>query len=449
MRARLAVIVFVLASFGTLMPNAAHALPSFARQTGQPCSTCHVLAFGPALTPYGQQFKLNGYVWGDGGGWLLPLSGMAVASFTNTQKGQDGGAAPHYSSNDNLAFDQGSAFYGGKVAGKVGAFVQVTYSGVDRRLHWDQTDVRFADHGTVGGTPVVYGVSFNNNPTVQDLWNSTPGWSYPYQSSSLAPTPAAAALIEGALAQNVYGATAYTMIDNLVYLEGGAYRSPAQRLLSQLGADPGGNSRIRGYAPYWRAALQKQFGPAYTSLGLFGIAANFLPGGDASAGADHYSDFGYDATVQWTLSPQNTLNGNATFIHENQHLPASQALGLAANGGDHLDTLHINLTYVWHQTLSAEVGSFNVSGSTDTGLYAPGAISGSANGSPDSRGFIYQVEYIPWGKATSYLRPWLNLRLALQYTQYNRFNGGKNNYDGSGRNADDNNTLYLFTWWEF
>jgi len=34
----------------------AQALPSFARQTGQPCGTCHTDF--PALTPYGRRFKL-------------------------------------------------------------------------------------------------------------------------------------------------------------------------------------------------------------------------------------------------------------------------------------------------------------------------------------------------------------------------------------------------------
>ena len=37
------------------------ALPSYARQTGQQCAACHN-GF-PELTPYGRQFKLNGYVW--------------------------------------------------------------------------------------------------------------------------------------------------------------------------------------------------------------------------------------------------------------------------------------------------------------------------------------------------------------------------------------------------
>jgi hypothetical protein len=42
--------------------------------------------------------------------------------------------------------------------------------------------------------------------------------------------------------------------------------------------------------------------------------------------------------------------------------------------------------------------------------------------------------------------PWQNLRLQAQYVAYSKFNGATTNYDGSGRNASDNNTLYLITW---
>jgi len=34
----------------------------------------------------------------------------------------------------------------------------------------------------------------------------------------------------------------------------------------------------------------------------------------------------------------------------------------------------------------------------------------------------------------------------LQYTAYNKFNGAKTNYDGNGRNAGDNNTLFFNVW---
>ena len=47
------------------------------------------------------------------------------------------------------------------------------------------------------------------------------------------------------------------------------------------------------------------------------------------------------------------------------------------------------------------------------------------------------------------MSPWANLKLGIQYTAYTQFNGGSKNYDGFGRNAGDNNTLFLFAWMAF
>src|SRR5580700_7283245 len=56
----------------------AQALPSFARQTGQPCGTCHTDF--PALTPYGRRFKLLGYTPGGGEFRTTPFSSNAGAN---------------------------------------------------------------------------------------------------------------------------------------------------------------------------------------------------------------------------------------------------------------------------------------------------------------------------------------------------------------------------------
>jgi hypothetical protein len=69
-------------------------------------------------------------------------------------------------------------------------------------------------------------------------------------------------------------------------------------------------------------------------------------------------------------------------------------------------------------------------------LYSPGPITGSATGSPDSRGFILEADHLPWDK----------LKMTLQYILYDKFNGARSNYDGFGRNASDNNTFYLLFW---
>src|SRR5580704_17130056 len=43
------------------LPSAkSFAVPSFARQTGMTCAACHTVF--PELTPFGREFKLNGYV---------------------------------------------------------------------------------------------------------------------------------------------------------------------------------------------------------------------------------------------------------------------------------------------------------------------------------------------------------------------------------------------------
>ena len=74
-----------------------NALPSFARQTGEPCAFCHVQAFGPNLTPNGRNFKLTGYTMAAGeNAKLIPLSAMVQGSFTHTSRGQPDGAAEHF-----------------------------------------------------------------------------------------------------------------------------------------------------------------------------------------------------------------------------------------------------------------------------------------------------------------------------------------------------------------
>jgi hypothetical protein len=78
------------------------------------------------------------------------------------------------------------------------------------------------------------------------------------------------------------------------------------------------------------------------------------------------------------------------------------------------------------------------------------ALTGSANGLPNSQFIIAQIDWTPFGKSTTdpgY--PWLNVRVGLQYVYYLEVNGGTTDYDGHGRNATDNNTILAFLWWSF
>jgi hypothetical protein len=142
----MAVVLAGLLTVGFASP--AQALPSFARQTGQPCGTCHTDF--PALTPYGRRFKLLGYTTGGsefrttpfssqagkdaraeldklrgyvkaldpsetGDGekeYVPPISMMAIVGLTHTQAPLPSPADP-YKPNDNVVLSPVSAFWGG------------------------------------------------------------------------------------------------------------------------------------------------------------------------------------------------------------------------------------------------------------------------------------------------------------------------------------------------
>ena len=192
-----------------------HALPSFARQLNMQCIACHTEF--PILNEFGRQFKLSGYTMSADSTDLPPIAFMLQPSFTNTQVGQPGGAAPGFANNNNFAVTQFSIFYAGRLFGpyatkfcspdvatflnKFGIFSQTTYDGVGKAWNWDNTEVRYADVGAIGSHSLQYGAYMNNNPTLQDPWNSTPAWGFPFSGSGLAPTPAAGTLIDGGLAQ--------------------------------------------------------------------------------------------------------------------------------------------------------------------------------------------------------------------------------------------------------
>jgi hypothetical protein len=442
----LALLVFTVMA----LPRIASAVPSFARQTGMPCSQCHTLSFGPALTAYGRQFKLNGYTFGEGE-HPMPLAAMIQGGFSRPDAALPDAPAAHFSNRENLSVDQVSLFVATRLTDHIGMFSQSTYSGVDRHFSWDNTDIRYARALTLFGTDAVVGISVNNNPTVQDLWTSTPAWGYPYITSPLVPGASTGPVISGGLGQLVLGATAYTMIHDHVYLEAGAYKGLSDRWLGNVGLYPDNNAHVNGAAPYWRAAYQfskGEHGEHYFSVGTYGLDVKMQPD-PTVPDTDHYTDVAFDATYQYTPEGPGAILANASLIHEKQQLNATFNGGGSDNATNHLNALELDVSYAYRQTWSAGVGLFDISGGTDLTRYGAAPLSGSNNGSPDTRGYTLQFECVPLGKLQSWGRPWVNLRVGLQYTGYLRFNGGTSNYDGFGRSASQNNSLFLFSWMAF
>ena len=427
----------------------AYALPSFAQQTGQPCVTCHIGSFGPQLTPFGRAFKLQGYALpaaGDGQNQSqpsVPLAAMLVTSFTQTKTDQPDNAGAHDGRNDNFSVQEASLFLAGHL-GDIGTFVQATYSDIDRLTTLDNVDVRYARTLTLAGKPAIVGVSLNNNPTVQDVWNTLPAWRFPYMSSELVPGQAAAPLLDGGLEHQVLGLSAYAYFNGSWYAELGGYRSLSHDFLDSLNVEDAAG-RIQGLAPYWRIAYTQDDAGHSWSAGLFGLNAKLEPG-RISGATDDYRDVGIDASYQLLGTGKHVFTANGAYIHEHKTLDVSFAAGATSLRADSLDSMWLNASYYYDSHYGLTVGRFDIRGSRDGQLFAPEPGSGSRTGKPDSRGTILQADWTPFGQSDSWAAPFANLRLGLQYTWYDKFNGAARDYDGFGRNAHDNDTLFAFLW---
>jgi hypothetical protein len=426
-----------------IVPSTSWAIPSFARQTNLPCSSCHTIF--PELTPFGRLFKLNGYTMvgiatvqvrdtsDDVELNLLsisPLSAMIQASYTYKTNAEPG------TQNDIVSLPQQlSLFLGGQIAPKIGTFVQITYDDQAATFGIDNMDLRYANQTMLDNKSLIYGVTLNNNPTVQDVWNSTPAWGYPYASSAVTVSPMTATLIEDGLGQNVAGLGAYGLWNNLIYGEVSLYRSAQQG-----GAHPPDNSStgiIKSLAPYWRFSIQKQFEDQYVELGTFGMSTNMYAAG-VSGLTDKYTDIGFDLNYERPFG-SNDLTVHTTYINEKRSLDGTFDAGGSASNSLNLNSFKVVGNYYLHQQVGFSLGYFLLSGDGDAILYAPGAVEGSAMGSPNSNGFIAEFDYLPW----------YNTKFGIQYVAYSKFNGAGTNYDGAGRNASDNNSLYLSSWIAF
>ena len=423
-----------------LLPGSrALAIPSYARQTGLSCGTCHYNF--PQLTPFGRLFKLNGYTM-VGTPTLVsshdeqkdmqilsgfPLSVMVMNSFSMVSKATPGSEATSVQFPQQL-----SIFLSGEIAPKVGSYVQLTYDPSTGSIGMDMMELRYADHTMVGGKDFLYGITLNNNPTMQDVWNTTPAWGFPYAMSAAAPTPSAAPLLAGTLSGNAAGLGLYGLYDNLLYAEVCAYHSAIQG--GSPAADSTWSNNIKGLSPYWRIALQHDWGKEYLSVGTFGISSGLFPEG-ISGPVNKYTDIGFDAQYEKVLGGD-VFIAHASYITEKQTLDATYGAGGSAAASLTLNTFKIDANYNIPALGSLSLGYFTTTGTTDALFYAPAPVTGSANGSPNSNGIVSQVTFVPW----------LNLQISLQYVAYMKFNGSSSSYDGSGRNASDNNTLYLLTW---
>ena len=446
------------AALGTLalliVAAPASAVPAFNRQTGQNCVACHAGGQFPELTAYGRLFKLTGYTLGSR---AVPLSAMVVGGYTRTEHvaGED---ASNFPKNGAMTFQGGSVFVAGKVTDNIGVFAQVTYDNYAQQndqgefvghTSSDNMDFRYADRLIDAHRDLIYGVTVNNNPSVQDVWNSTPAWAYPYVQSSFQVAPSSdGPLLAGALAQQAAGGGAYVFWNKKLYAELSLYRT-ANGFFSFMSQGTGNDdqTKLKGANPYWRVALSHDVGAHSFMAGVFGLDARVYPdNGEPTGPTSHYRDIGVDAQYQYILDPH-AVTVTASYIHEKTTWASSLVdEGSVTNSRDTTYQVKVKGSYVYDAHYGASLTYFRIGGSTDLALYGGGVddsgtplgspVTGNLAGNPRTDGFIAELFWLPvqW------------VRVGAQYWLYDHFNGASSNYDGFGRNARDNNTLFLYVW---
>jgi len=450
---------------GFLWVSPARALPSFAGQTGLPCSACHVGAFGPQLTAFGIYFMATGYTQRGGTSpWAsvpINIEDDAGPSFTSLATSRPKPPSQYYGTNNwltpgcaDVSLAAGYQFDGGfGVGGILKMWVNLDAAFTSHADYASQgpSDVRFTQPIKFGTHTAVLGFDVNNKPSQGDPYNTLYGnYVFPYTSGTNT-IGTNASLMIARLDTSVYGLSLYAFIDNAVYVQAGVYETTNTAVLEALGKSPFefAFGQISGAAPYFRLAYQHSWGPNFLEVGgvVLDTPLQQVPGVANPSLENQFVDFGVDATYQRTFG-KDILAVSANAMHEYQSLNASFEAGKSSNPSDTLNQFRVAASYYWNNTYGFTLAYNLVYGSQDALLYPANPLSGSANGLPNSQSIIAQVDWTPWGKSTTdpgY--PWANIRVGLQYVYYIEVNGGTTNYDGHGRNATDNNTFLAFLWW--
>ena len=433
-----------------VISDSANALPTFARQTGQSCVACHAGGQYPELTPYGRLFKLTGYTLGERP--LVPISVMGVASYTKTINADPSSDFPK---NAVALFQTGSVFLAGKITDNIGLFAQATYDNYANQdpntnqwsghSHSDNIDLRYADRFISNNNDLIVGLSLNNNPSVTDVWNTAPAW-IQYVPTKFGNTGASAAPMVSQLGQQVAGIGAYAFWNKTVYAEVSLYQTAKGALTILKSGNDIGN-RLSGTNPYVRLVASHEWGPHSAMVGLFGMNADVYPDPTNPGGpTTHYRDRGIDAQYQYLLD-EHAFTAQLSYIHES--MKGGDVAGIASNPENTLNQFQIKGSYIYSAKYGGSLTYRQTTGTSDATLYPglqddgtgtgnmiPIPGSGSMNNNPDTRIVIPELFWMPVQYA----------RVGVQYYKFNRFNGASSNFDGAGRNAKDNNTLFVYVW---
>jgi hypothetical protein len=458
-----ATLVWGWAALSMLVATPAQAVPSFARQTGLACEACHTIP--PELTPFGRRFRLNAYTLTTrpplvsdvddhkrNTVFLTDLPGMSIllqATYDHWNRALPDSLVPGAKSqSDDFQFPQQmSIMYAGAISDHFGAWLQMTYLQNTGSLGIDNNDVRYSDH--TANNDWVWGVTLNNNPSFQDVWNTGEAYGIPYfpvQSLYSATQPLGNTGMRAPIFTQFPGLAAglgaYVWYKDSIYLELSEYHSAksgsaiANEDSSNLGA---GGGTIDNFAPYWRAAYERDWGYNSAMIGTSGMYVKFVPsvfaGQTLSPGnVNRYLDLSVDWQYQYN-GQHNIFTFLGHYTHENQENDPGLVPTYFNNSTDHLNQLQVTGEYYYDHRYGGLVSFRRATGTTDVPF-------NGGTGSPGNQFEVFELDYLPW----------FNTKLLLQYDVYNVVNNNQNPFFLAGSTnpkASDNNTWVVGLWMDF
>ena len=433
---------------GVCVAPDADALPSYARQTGQRCAACHVGGNWPQLTPWGRFFKLAGYTAGKPlldkkGLHYAPIGVFGQAGLTWASQPNDAQGNPVVTQNGSPEAYQFTGEFGTKLSDFAGVFWE--YQVANQFPGWkgvvDLVDIRATHFFHPGNHELLLGFDSNNNPSVQDVWNTVPAWKYPFYTSPQSPGAPASQMI-ASLSQQTGSVGAYALFDREFYVELSEYRvgSGFFRWMTAGTSLQNVANYLKGWNPYWRAYWTKADGPNVFMAGILGMHSNVYPDSSSPTGpADEFSDNGFDSQYQY-LGETNKLTVRGSYMYEHQSWNGSFPLGNVSNPKGNLKTLNLSGSYALREAWTFTGGLFLSNGSSNAALYGVTAPSGlQLTDKPNTTGYVLQIDRT----ITQ------NVIASLQYTGFTKFNGLTDNIDGLGRKPSDNNTLWFTVFFAF
>jgi hypothetical protein len=147
-----------------------YAVPSFARQTGLSCTSCHTVY--PELNTFGRHFKIMGYSMSKSSKpyeWPPPVAGVAKISYTHIAEDLPPDSVKHTwaditnsTQNDALYVPEiAGIYYAGRIYKGLGALLQGNCSGVEDDLYLEMAHIRYG--GMTADKKLTYSITVNRD----------------------------------------------------------------------------------------------------------------------------------------------------------------------------------------------------------------------------------------------------------------------------------------------